>query len=385
MKNLHFKKLFYTMLFAFIAQFAIGQTGYYGAYTLDSSVVSNTVGNYMLLNNAAFNGDSTKLLLETPNFSNVWDIYNNNPTAVWYDDGAAKWSVYNDNITAMPIHVLFNIAVPTTNGTAFKFISPPSLGANWTDINNASTNSNPGAIVFATHNWGTGYDNTNIYDNSMVGVWYDASNSKWSVYNEKTYDSMTANMAFNIFVADTNGGRAFIQYTHASNIIADYTVISNPWLDNNPNAVIIVTHNYTAGGGTYDTIPFGVWYDGSKWTIYNQSSAAMDTGLAFNVLVASAPVNTGIANVLTNPVNFKAYPNPASENVTLNYSLSTSSTISIKLYSVDGREVSTVFNGSQAAGNYTLNQNVSNLQPGAYFFVLNSGETSVHYPMVIAR
>ena len=37
--------------------------------------------------------------------------------------------------------------------------------------------------------------------------------------------------------------------------------------------------------GTYDNHNIGVWYDGSKWAIFNQDLTAMPVNAAFNVLV----------------------------------------------------------------------------------------------------
>jgi hypothetical protein len=74
--------------------------------------------------------------------------------------------------------------------------------------------------------------------------------------------------------------------TNTSN---NYTTIYNPLTDGDPNAIVIVTHNYNADTNStsqYNTEPVGVWYNGSRWTIYNENNTHnMALGRAFNVLV----------------------------------------------------------------------------------------------------
>jgi hypothetical protein len=83
---------------------------------------------------------------------------------------------------------------------------------------------------------------------------------------------------------------AFVQVcTLANQTAAHRTTISNPLCDGNPNAILLVTHNYNPGGtgANYQTHPFSVFYNASnsKWEIYNDDFAAMAVGTSFNVLI----------------------------------------------------------------------------------------------------
>ena len=83
---------------------------------------------------------------------------------------------------------------------------------------------------------------------------------------------------------------AFVQVCALANQTAPHrTTISNPLCDGNPNAILLVTHNYNPGGtgGNLQTHPFSVWYNGSnsKWEIYNDDFVAMPVGTSFNVLI----------------------------------------------------------------------------------------------------
>ena len=81
------------------------------------------------------------------------------------------------------------------------------------------------------------------------------------------------------------GTFAFIHKATGANISGHITTIDHPLCNGDPNAILIVTHNYNASG-QYETHPFGTWYNGSaRWTIYHEDIAAMPTNQAFNVMV----------------------------------------------------------------------------------------------------
>ena len=79
-------------------------------------------------------------------------------------------------------------------------------------------------------------------------------------------------------------------FTHqckSSNTKGHITYLNNPALNNNPNAIIIVTQEY----GTYNANEVGVWYTKGKWTIFNQNRKPMPKTAKFNVLVFKKPTS----------------------------------------------------------------------------------------------
>ena len=67
-----------------------------------------------------------------------------------------------------------------------------------------------------------------------------------------------------------------------------------------------------------------------------------------------------------------AYPNPATDNATISYSLNKSGNVSIVITDLMGRVVMNMEEGNQNAGvNYTVNVNTANLANGTYFYTLN--------------
>jgi hypothetical protein len=64
---------------------------------------------------------------------------------------------------------------------------------------------------------------------------------------------------------------------------------SHPLADNNPKAIIVVTHHAAQGGDGF-AHPYGVLYDlpSSKWQIYAEDGASILAGQEFNVFIMAA-------------------------------------------------------------------------------------------------
>ena len=98
------------------------------------------------------------------------------------------------------------------------------------------------------------------------------------------------------------------------------------------------------------------------------------------------------------PSQFKLeqnYPNPFNPTTRIKYSIPTSSPlakgrteegfVSLKVYDVLGREVTTLVNKKQSPGNYTIEFNAANLPSGLYFYKLTAGEFSQTKKMILMK
>lgn len=84
--------------------------------------------------------------------------------------------------------------------------------------------------------------------------------------------------------------RAFMHKATASNSFYNYTVLDNPYTNNQPGAIVTVTQfwDYPQGStGVFNNHNIGVWYDGSQWTIFNQDDTPIPVGASFAVVVQS--------------------------------------------------------------------------------------------------
>jgi hypothetical protein len=95
----------------------------------------------------------------------------------------------------------------------------------------------------------------------------------------------------------------FVHFVTAENLTGgsdQATFIDHPLTNDNPDAIIFVTPNWNPGGvgGTYNNHNIGVAYRENKWIIYNQDSALMPVGAAFNVMIP-APGTTVFVHTAT--------------------------------------------------------------------------------------
>ena len=92
---------------------------------------------------------------------------------------------------------------------------------------------------------------------------------------------------------DQNAKSVFTHTATDANSRGDYTYISDPAIDGDPNAVVLVAESTDRGnarGASYDH-NIGVWYEGAnekKWAIFNQDRAAIPAGTTFEVIIPPA-------------------------------------------------------------------------------------------------
>ncbi|HTB31299.1 MAG TPA: T9SS type A sorting domain-containing protein [Bacteroidia bacterium] len=98
----------------------------------------------------------------------------------------------------------------------------------------------------------------------------------------------------------------------------------------------------------------------------NENVVANNPVYANTVYPDKIKKSLGIASIASSINNVELYPDPASENTTLNYTLAQNSDVNIAVFSADGRCVQNTFNGMQTAGIHQLEINTDQLSPGIY-------------------
>ncbi len=84
-------------------------------------------------------------------------------------------------------------------------------------------------------------------------------------------------------------------------------------------------------------------------------------------------VDAGLPKVFALEQN---YPNPFNPTTIISYQLPVAGNVSLKVYDVLGREVTTLVNGRQEAGAYNYTFNANNLSSGVYFYRLQASATN---------
>jgi hypothetical protein len=111
-------------------------------------------------------------------------------------------------------------------------------------------------------------------------------------------------------------------------------------------------------------------------TMYFAGNAANNNGTKTGdyIYTASQVVNSAgvsVSEQTVEAVTFSFYPNPASENITLNYSLTESSKVSYTIFDLTGKQVQTD-SANRFPGAQQQIIDINNLQAGTYLLSLNT-------------
>jgi hypothetical protein len=71
---------------------------------------------------------------------------------------------------------------------------------------------------------------------------------------------------------------------------------------------------------------------------------------------------------------FQNYPNPFNPLTTIKFKISQSGYVSLKLYNVIGKEITTLFSGEKPSGTYEITFDASEIPSGIYYYRLISGK-----------
>lgn len=90
----------------------------------------------------------------------------------------------------------------------------------------------------------------------------------------------------------------------------------------------------------------------------------------------------------TRPSDFRLhqnFPNPFNPTTTLSYTLPVGGTVSLKVFSVDGREVVTLVDGNQSAGEHRVRFDAGDLASGVYLYRLQLGKFAQTRKLMLVR
>ncbi len=79
------------------------------------------------------------------------------------------------------------------------------------------------------------------------------------------------------------------------------------------------------------------------------------------------------------------YPNPVRGQTEISYAIESQTDVTLRLFSVDGKQVAVVDEGNRAPGNHTVNFDASRLATGTYVYALESAHGTVSRTMTVVR
>jgi len=79
------------------------------------------------------------------------------------------------------------------------------------------------------------------------------------------------------------------------------------------------------------------------------------------------------------------YPNPFNPSTTISFSVNKNDHITLKIYTLSGEEVTTLWNRYTNIGTYYVNFNAENLSSGIYVYKLSSKSISISNKLTLVK
>lgn len=117
------------------------------------------------------------------------------------------------------------------------------------------------------------------------------------------------------------------------------------------------------------------------------ASVKVDFGVNLDLLIFPViDIPTGLNSVTKgNLTLLAAFPNPATNDITINFGLNQSSKVEIEVYDVTGKLVNSVKLDNLEAGNHSSKVNTSNLNSGVYMYSVKSENAKMYSKFTIAK
>lgn len=245
---------------------------------------------YSALDDASVNAQASRRPQLTANWNpdGSAGLYWNHPVSALYSDIDAKWSVRDEDLAAFGNDVRFDVFAPAGgNGNLAHVATAANVSGYATRLAASGLDNEPDRILLVTRNsldpGGSVYDDTH-----PAGVFYFTLGGPgaWFVSH---LDStvMGEGGGYNVYWQEPSAN-AYRHLATAANIAGNYTLLDHPLLNGHRCARPHVTQS--AGQGVYNGHQVGVWYTGSRWSVFNQDGAAMPVNAEFDVIVDARQV-----------------------------------------------------------------------------------------------
>jgi hypothetical protein len=224
------------------------------------------------------------------------------------------------------------------------------------------------------------YSPENVNDTALFQVW---TNEQWVNYNMNIlkYDEeleIISNLAKRWDGNNwLNFGRGTYEYDINNNRILEYFEIAN---NNNWKNWFRIFYEYDDKNNLIHL--FGEeWVDG-QWIpedellIITSPDGIIIGFLAKELfLYYSSPTSVENENNIVNGFNLlQNYPNPFNSTTNIRYTISQSGKVTLKVFDIMGKEITTLLNRYQESGSYDLIFQADDLASGIYFYQLQAGD-----------
>ncbi len=207
------------------------------------------------------------------------------------------------------------------------------------------------------------------YNTDGIEQWVSNYNGSGNA-SDSPYD-ITLDEAGNVYVAGTTTGSST-----ANDIVT---------IQYNPSGVEqwAVTYNGPANG---DDFAYDMALDSSGNIFVTGKSDGFNTGSDYVTIKYAQSSGIEIAEVkIDNQINLQVYPNPSFTSATITIFSTESSICAVHIYSLDGRQIKTLYNGAIHSGENVFSWDRSEIPDGVYILRATTGSWEESEKIVLVR
>jgi len=237
------------------------------------------------------------------------------------------------------------------------------------------------------YKWDTPNNKWQLKTNGLGAV--VASDMKVSPFDENKIYMATFN---NGIFKSTDGGNNWTNISADLGSFKSRVIEINP---NNDNDVFIGTNKgiweSKNGGASWNSLNFS----GLKSFTINDIAISQNGDLFIAETGGSVQYTPGFVlstknfNNGLNKISLINYPNPFNFNTTISYHISEEGFVSLNVYNVQGKKITTLINDNEYTGNHNFKFNAKNLSSGIYFYSLSflskSGTFNLTKKMILLK
>ena len=125
-----------------------------------------------------------------------------------------------------------------------------------------------------------------------------------------------------------------------------------------------------------------------KFSAQGDQSAVVKFSTIENTISTAPSLSQQLTANTVTPTSFNLrqnYPNPFNPSTIISYDIPKSGFVTLKVYDLLGRKITTLYNGNQKAGTYNVSFDASRLSSGVYFYQLRAGDFISIKKMVLLK
>lgn len=196
-------------------------------------------------------------------------------------------------------------------------------------------------------------------------------------FTDVVTDSLTGQYSDGILTNVTRWGQYITEFDGDGTLITPFATYNN--VNRVKTTVLIRDSSWTGAANSDLQIIRYEWYEqGRRMPVmrFNTQAVALNGGsptVERNIWYADSQLVSIDPALLQSTL--QVYPNPAEQLTQVSYSLDAAATVSVKLMDIMGKEVATLMEGEQVAGEHKLQVPTADLPRGLYFIRLEADKS----------